>query len=526
MVVLLCVGLAAVHLAVLVAIRVTETEAELGGVTGDWKAMWAYSAAVAHGKCMEFAGQIAADETACALAPGTALAMDAGFDEAVTLAGAGLPDLSLRVLRRELGRPAWPAGEPTWALVRYGLGQYRQRGLGSEERALAERGTRELAADERSYCHQWLAVCAEESGRHEEAVEHFEAGLKAPHRRLYREAVQAAAGAHLALGEAEPAEVLEEALQGDPPLPSLRRDVPLASPVTNDLVRAGITDSLIGKVHARTHWWSVLNADRGTILTWLAVTGVLVLLTLLPMERFRDSPLRLTLGAVALCLTPLLAGAFVPFTGAGSLLLVAPLGSARTVLTWSTTLLGYVALGTAAGVAIVEGRSLARLGWRWGGPATWVWCVLAYAVGLGFASGGVERIADYSSQASPVAPALGVTCLTMALVAAFTEETLFRGYLLDALSRVQPRFYVANLLQALLFMGVHVALRIRQEAFGPTFLVHAAWWLVMPLLAGWVTRRSGSLWPAFVGHAAFDFIALYATVLPSYDIMRMAAGLL
>ena len=51
-------------------------------------------------------------------------------------------------------------------------------------------------------------------------------------------------------------------------------------------------------------------------------------------------------------------------------------------------------------------------------------------------------------------PHLATISVLVALVAALVEETLFRGYLLGALTRLQNRFWMANLLQAMLFTSM------------------------------------------------------------------------
>jgi membrane protease YdiL (CAAX protease family) len=87
------------------------------------------------------------------------------------------------------------------------------------------------------------------------------------------------------------------------------------------------------------------------------------------------------------------------------------------------------------------------------------------------------------------------------------QELQFRGLLLGALDRVAPP-WAANLGQAAFFGLAHIAVQYQGPAgaFVPVTIV-------LGLVLGWVTQRTGSLWPAIVIHAAAD-IAVTVGVIP------------
>lgn len=90
---------------------------------------------------------------------------------------------------------------------------------------------------------------------------------------------------------------------------------------------------------------------------------------------------------------------------------------------------------------------------------------------------------------------------------AAAQELEFRGLLQGALEQV-TRPWVANLGQALFFGLAHIAVQYQGPA-GPFVPVT----VVLGFVLGWVTQRTGSLWPAIVIHAVGD-VAVDAGVMP------------
>lgn len=91
------------------------------------------------------------------------------------------------------------------------------------------------------------------------------------------------------------------------------------------------------------------------------------------------------------------------------------------------------------------------------------------------------------------------------LLVGFTEEVVFRGYLLQKLAE-RLSFGRANLLTSVLFCLVHVPRWIRDGRSVGLGLAAAALFLVaFALLLGWVLRRSGSLWACILAHSIVNF---------------------
>ncbi len=89
----------------------------------------------------------------------------------------------------------------------------------------------------------------------------------------------------------------------------------------------------------------------------------------------------------------------------------------------------------------------------------------------------------------------------------FAQELQFRGLLLGALDRVAPP-WAANLGQAAFFGLAHIAVQYQgpADAFVPVTVA-------LGLLFGWITQKTGSLWPAIIIHAVAD-VAVTVGVIP------------
>jgi membrane protease YdiL (CAAX protease family) len=90
---------------------------------------------------------------------------------------------------------------------------------------------------------------------------------------------------------------------------------------------------------------------------------------------------------------------------------------------------------------------------------------------------------------------------------AFAQEVQFRGILMGALDRVAPP-WAANLGQAAFFGLAHIAVQYQGPAgaFVPVTIA-------LGLVFGWITQRTGSLWPAIIIHAVAE-IAVTIGVIP------------
>lgn len=531
-------GLCAIaHIGVIVCVRVAETREELDGLTGDWPAVLAFSAAVAREKRMEPADALRAAETVRAVAPGSALALRVLRTETSTLASGGRRPLANEMILAELDLADWsPTGEAA-TLARSGLVGSRLEGAVELERPLAERAARELPPEEAAYFHQWLTALLVEQGEYEEALEHFSAAQEeAPPDEIYAPALRAAAEAHRALGGdalAAPLDDLAREAYNGGAMDRSRELPTFGGPDSRRLVAATGVNEVAVDAHApQADWQVVLTTDLGGVLYWLGLTVCLALLAAFPPEPSPGRPLREVVGGLALTSTVLSEAALTVVgqaggpSGAGMFFWVAPFSTTRTVLDWAIMLFGVLLLTAALGVAVLEGQSLRDLGWR-AGRRLWLYIPLGLLVAVLVASGGIRTIIGYAEASRGWAPFLLGTSLTMALIAGFVEETLYRGYMLRGLLKLQGRFWLANLVQATVFTANHALRKLSGPGMeGWAAACSIGWWFAFSLIVGWMTRKSRSLWPAFALHVVFDVFVMYARALPVYEIARMSTGLL
>jgi membrane protease YdiL (CAAX protease family) len=100
-------------------------------------------------------------------------------------------------------------------------------------------------------------------------------------------------------------------------------------------------------------------------------------------------------------------------------------------------------------------------------------------------------------------PLAAPACILQSL----TQELQFRGLLMGALDRVSAP-WVANVVQAAFFGLAHIAVQYQgpADAFVPVTIA-------LGLAFGWMTQRTGSIWPAVIIHAVAD-IAVTVGVIP------------
>jgi membrane protease YdiL (CAAX protease family) len=138
-------------------------------------------------------------------------------------------------------------------------------------------------------------------------------------------------------------------------------------------------------------------------------------------------------------------------------------------------------------------------------PAVWAWSLLAGGFGLAASITlfiVAHRLVHWPVAAAPdfskfPAPTIFVTLLMSAIVAGFSEESGFRGYMQSPLEgRYGPA--TAVLITSVIFGLLHLS----HGFFAPAILFDVGWGALYGLLA-W---RSGSIVPAFVLHSAADFL--------------------
>jgi membrane protease YdiL (CAAX protease family) len=241
----------------------------------------------------------------------------------------------------------------------------------------------------------------------------------------------------------------------------------------------------------------------------LSVASVLIAIPSLFVRRLEPArPILLALAAVAATYTLLSAGPRILFDLLGS-----NSGSFDAQIFWSS-------LAQAAGtllIAVVAWRTVApewrgslrmrHLGRR-GLAAGLIGSAVLIGLGLALPAGLLGRVALQPVAIGRDFPFLGPANALQA----FAQEVQFRGLLLGALERtMSPRW--ANVGQAAVFALAHLAISYGgpEAPFVPiTFLVGLGF--------GWLVRRTNSLWPAVIIHAAADIALQFGVVQGLYGL--------
>jgi membrane protease YdiL (CAAX protease family) len=95
----------------------------------------------------------------------------------------------------------------------------------------------------------------------------------------------------------------------------------------------------------------------------------------------------------------------------------------------------------------------------------------------------------------------GLGSVAGGLPSAFAEEVFFRGLVLTELSE-RMAFWRANVLSGVLFVSMHWPHRIWRDGWTGSAFTDAPALLLIALALGFITRRSGSIWPGVLFHAA------------------------
>jgi membrane protease YdiL (CAAX protease family) len=241
----------------------------------------------------------------------------------------------------------------------------------------------------------------------------------------------------------------------------------------------------------------------------LSVASVLIAIPSLFMRRLEPArPILLALAAVAATYTLLSAGPQILFD-----LLGRNSGSFDAQIFWSSV---AQAAGTLL-IAVVAWQTVApewrgslrmrRLGLR-GLAAGLIGSAVLVGFGLALPAGLLGRVALQPVAIGRDFPFLGPANALQA----FAQEVQFRGMLLGALERtMSPRW--ANVSQAAVFGLAHLAISYGgpEAPFVPiTFLVGLGF--------GWLVRRTNSLWPAVIIHAAADIALQFGIVQGLYGL--------
>jgi membrane protease YdiL (CAAX protease family) len=100
--------------------------------------------------------------------------------------------------------------------------------------------------------------------------------------------------------------------------------------------------------------------------------------------------------------------------------------------------------------------------------------------------------------------------LSVLTVAPLFEEVMFRGFVLRTLEDRSYRFWTANLVAALMFLGLHLPGWYFMGSLGPPQVIVGASIVIIGLVAGYAKRRSGSTWASVTVHL---LVNLYSSFL-------------
>lgn len=95
----------------------------------------------------------------------------------------------------------------------------------------------------------------------------------------------------------------------------------------------------------------------------------------------------------------------------------------------------------------------------------------------------------------------GLVNVIGALPSAFAEEVMFRGLVLTEMAE-RWGFWLANVAGAALFVAMHWPYRAWRYGLGLDVVADAPALLLIALVLGFITWRSGSIWPAVIVHTA------------------------
>jgi len=103
-------------------------------------------------------------------------------------------------------------------------------------------------------------------------------------------------------------------------------------------------------------------------------------------------------------------------------------------------------------------------------------------------------------------PAEWLRALAFIFFSPISEEILFRGFVLNKLAE-RLKFWMANLLTAVLFTLIHWPFWIWRNGFHISTLQTSAGIFLLAILLGYVVKLANSLWPAVAVHIANNFLA-------------------
>ena len=125
-----------------------------------------------------------------------------------------------------------------------------------------------------------------------------------------------------------------------------------------------------------------------------------------------------------------------------------------------------------------------------------------------------DLLASYNEliQSSGLAGFTVTSILATLLLAPVNEEILFRGISYNFLKKAGLKFWLVNIIQALLFGVTHMSI-INGLTYGIEYMnvVQGTYAFVLGLFLGYLRERTGKLWAPILGHIVFNFVGTFVT---------------
>lgn len=106
-------------------------------------------------------------------------------------------------------------------------------------------------------------------------------------------------------------------------------------------------------------------------------------------------------------------------------------------------------------------------------------------------------------------PSPSLALLSALTIAPLFEEVMFRGFILRGLEDASFRFWSANAIAALMFLGLHLPGWYFMNALGSPQIIVAASIFLIGLVAGYAKQRSGSTWASITFHFVNNLYAAF-----------------
>jgi membrane protease YdiL (CAAX protease family) len=129
---------------------------------------------------------------------------------------------------------------------------------------------------------------------------------------------------------------------------------------------------------------------------------------------------------------------------------------------------------------------------------------LAFVIVIAYFS--LVLITSLFVQGKHVSVNFNAVALASTAVSSFSEEIMFRGFLLNEL-RERVRFWPANLLTALLFALIHVPNWLWTRGFQTTMMFDLVGIFALACLLGYLLRKTNTLWVCVGAHVFNNILA-------------------